>query len=64
MGTVPEAVAYLPVDPVPLTGMPCLTSVGEDMPCRLDMPGSGRYPGGSREKEGKDFGRGWLREGQ
>ena len=31
-GTVPEPVACLPVDPVPLNGLPCLASVGEDVP--------------------------------
>lgn len=29
---VPESVACLPVDPLPLTGLPCLASVGEDEP--------------------------------
>lgn len=29
---VPESVTCLPVDPVPLNGLPCLASVGEDAP--------------------------------
>ena len=31
-GAVPESVACLSIDPVPLTGLPCLSSVGEDVP--------------------------------
>jgi hypothetical protein len=32
VGDVPGSVAYLPVDPIPLAGLPCLASVGEDSP--------------------------------
>ena len=34
MGTLPESVACLPVDPILLSGLPCLALVGEGM----DMP--------------------------
>jgi hypothetical protein len=34
-GAVPESVACLPVDPVPLTGPPCLASVGEAVPSTI-----------------------------
>jgi hypothetical protein len=28
-GAIPESVAYLPVDPVPINGLLCLATVGE-----------------------------------
>lgn len=31
-GAVPESDTCLPVDPVPLNGLPCLASVEEDVP--------------------------------
>lgn len=32
VGAIPESVACLLVDPILLTGLPCLTSVGEEVP--------------------------------
>jgi hypothetical protein len=32
VGTVPESIAYLPENPIPLTGLPCLASVVEFVP--------------------------------
>lgn len=34
-GVVPESVASLPADPIPLTGLLCLASVGKDSRIRL-----------------------------
>jgi hypothetical protein len=44
------------VDPVPLTGLPCLASAGEDAPRRPNVPGCGDYseqPSILLEEEGR-----------
>ena len=45
---VPEPVACLPVDPMPLNGQPCLASVEEDVPNLTETwcARVGRTPGG------------------